>query len=182
VAASSFPEEFRRAYGGDLADTTEDVVRDIVGRHGRTGLLVVAPRLLADQILRIAAEHWSDAQRDMGYAVRLLKRSPGFTAAGILCLAIGTGLTAAMYAQVQSTILSDLPGAVRDPGTLVRTDRPVSGPDYEHLHEGAGAHAELAGYVGPVPVTLEFQDRGHRVRVWSHLATPNYSTCLGFGL
>src|SRR5688572_8782541 len=106
-------------------------------------------------ILRRAAEHCRDAQQDARHALRLLARAPGFTLAAVSCLAIGTGLTAAMYAQVQSTVLADLPGAVREADALIRLDRPVSAPDYEDLREGTTAFAQLAGYIGRVPVTLE---------------------------
>jgi predicted permease len=126
----------------------------------------------------MTAEHWRDAQRDARYAVRSLARVPGFTLAAVLCLAIGTGLTAAMYAQVQSTVLADLPGAVHDPDALIRVHRPVSGPDYDELRDGTSAFARLAGYIGPVPVTLELDD-GQRYRVWGQLATPTYFDVLG---
>ena len=95
-----------------------------------------------------------------------------------MCLAIGTGLTAAMYAQVQSTVLADVPGGVRDPDDLIRVHGSVSGPDYEELRDSASAFARLAGYIGPVPVTLDLDD-GQRSRVWSQLATPNYFEVLG---
>ena len=129
-------------------------------------------------IVRMTADFWRDAQRDARYSVRLLARAPGFTVAAVLCLAIGTGLTAAMYAQVQSTVLADLPGGVRDPDRLLRVHRPVSGPDFEELRGGGRAFARLAGYIGPVPVTVELND-GQRHRVWSQLATPNYFEVIG---
>jgi predicted permease len=83
-----------------------------------------------------------------------------------------------MYAQVQSTILADLPGGVRDPDRLIRVHRPVSGPDFDDLRVGGSAFTRLAGYIGPVPVTLELGD-GQRSRVWSQLATPDYFDVLG---
>ena len=89
---------------------------------------LLTPRLFLDLVARIVAEHWRDAVRDARHSLRLLARAPGFTAAAVLCLAIGTGLTAAMYAQVQSTILAELPGGLRDsraipyaPRSLCRT-------------------------------------------------------------
>lgn len=80
----------------------------------------VAGRISPRQAVVAAAEHWRDLRSDARFAVRMLARAPGFTLAAVLCLAIGTGLTAAMYAQIQSTVLADLPGAVREPDTLVR--------------------------------------------------------------
>jgi predicted permease len=135
----------------------------------------LSPRL----ILRRAAGHCRDAAGDARYALRLLGRAPGFTLAAVSCLAIGTGLTAAMYAQVQSTVLADLPGAVRDPQALIRLHRPVSGPDYEDLREGTTAFVHLAGYIGPVPLTLELEHRDQRHRIWGQLASPNYFDVLG---
>jgi predicted permease len=175
----AFPEEFRHAHGADLADATDDVVRDVIRHNGRVRLALLVPRLFVDLILCMAAEHWRDAQRDTRYAVRLLARAPGFTLAAVLCLAIGTGLTTAMYAQVQSTVLAELPGAVREPEALIRIQKSVSFPMYEALRDGTEVAARLAGYMGPVPVTLEGEDRSQRYRVWSHLATPNYFDVLG---
>ena len=114
----AFPEEFRLAHGTDLAGVTEDALRDSIRRRGRGRLMLFVPRLFLDLLVRLLIEHWHDAARDSRYASRLLACAPGFTLAAVLCLAIGTGLTAAMYAQVQSTILAEIPGGVRDPGAL----------------------------------------------------------------
>ena len=175
----AFPDEFKDAHGADLGDATEDTMRDIVRRHGTGALILLMPRLFLDLMLRVAAEHWQDARRDTRYAVRLLARAPGFTLAAVLCLAIGTGLTTAMYAQVQSTVLAELPGAVRDPAALIRIQKAVPFPTYEDLRDDTDAVVRLAGYMGPVPVTLEGEDLGQRYRVWGHLATPNYFDVLG---
>jgi predicted permease len=126
------------------------------------------------RVFRRLAQYCRDGQRDAGHAVRLLSRAPGFTLASVLCLAIGTGLTAAMYSQVQSTMLADLPGAIGAPDALIRISRPVSGPDYEELREGTAAFAQLAGYIGPVPITLQGGNREQPSRVWGQLVTPNY--------
>ena len=175
----AFPEEFRLAHGTELADVTEDVLRDSIRRRGRGRLILFVPRLLLDLLVRLLIEHWHDAARDSRYAVRLLARAPGFTLAAVLCLAIGTGLTAAMYAQVQSTVLAEIPGGVRDPDALVRIQKPVAYPVYEELRDGADRVVRLAAYIGPVPLTLASEDRSESVRVWGHLATPDYFDVLG---
>jgi len=175
----AFPEEFRLAHGADLADVTEDVVRDSVQRSGRRRLILFIPRLFLDLMMRLVVEHWHDGVRDTRYATRLLARAPGFTLAAVLCLAIGTGLTAAMYAQVQSTMLAEIPGGVRDPDALVRIQKPVAFPVYEELRDGTDGVVHLAGYIGPVPLTLATEDRSDSVRMWGHLATPNYFDVLG---
>jgi putative ABC transport system permease protein len=50
-----------------------------------------------------------DARRDVGYAVRSLSRSRGFTAAAILTLSIGIGATTAIYSVVDTILLQPLP-------------------------------------------------------------------------
>jgi hypothetical protein len=54
---------------------------------------------------------------DVRHAVRALRRAPGFATAAILCLALGTGATATVFAVVNALLLRPL--AVQHPGNLV---------------------------------------------------------------
>src|SRR5690349_23622276 len=58
-----------------------------------------------------------DALRDVRHGVRLLRRSPGFTAAALLTLALGIGATSAVFSVVRTVMLQPLP--YRDPDRLV---------------------------------------------------------------
>src|SRR5262245_20703262 len=66
--------------------------------------------------------------RDMGLAVRLLRRSPGFAAAAIVSLALGIGATAAIFSVVNAVLLRPL--AYRNPERLVvvRHGGPAASP------------------------------------------------------
>jgi hypothetical protein len=55
---------------------------------------------------------------DIRYALRGLRRNPGFTATGILVLGIGIGATTTVYGIVHSVILAELP--YPEPERLVR--------------------------------------------------------------
>lgn len=50
-----------------------------------------------------------DAARDVRYAARLLARSPGFTLAALVTLAVGIGATSAIYGVVRAVMLEPLP-------------------------------------------------------------------------
>jgi len=56
--------------------------------------------------------------QDIRYALRLLGRSPGFTAIAAMTIALGVGPTTTIFSVANSLLIRTPPG-VRDPGTLV---------------------------------------------------------------
>src|SRR5438067_2366510 len=58
-----------------------------------------------------------DAQRDTRYAIRTLRRSPGFTTVAVATLALGIGASTAIFTLIDRVLLQSLP--VRDAGDLV---------------------------------------------------------------
>jgi predicted permease len=79
-----------------------------------------------------------DVRMDLGYAVRTLRRSPGFTAAALLSLVLGIGANTAIFTLIDHLLLRSLP--VREPARLAM----LSNPD----QRGIGSRYCYQNYVG----------------------------------
>jgi predicted permease len=123
--------------------------------------------------------------QDVRIALRRIWKTPGFTAAAIVTLALGLGLTGAVMSLAYSIFLRPL--AVDDAARVVaveqtRVDRPNSGwgysyPDYVYLREHARSFSELAAHNSTAPPMI-IATPGGAVGVSGAVVTANYFTLL----
>ena len=130
---------------------------------------------------------WMAVERlaqDLRYAVRTLRKSPGFTTVVILTLALGVGVNTAVFSFVDRLLLRPLP--VPESNRLVslnsRSTRSsnigdgMSYPDYLYFRDHNGVFSGLAAY-GDVEVSFRFGEQVERVP--GEVVTANYFGVLG---
>ena len=112
-----FPREFRGDFGEQMVDDFRDQ-REEARRHGgRLASPGLWMRTMAGVLRQAPREHGDMLRRDIQYAIRLLRRSPGFTAVAVLTLAFGIGTNTAIFSLADGMLFRPLP--FRDPDRLV---------------------------------------------------------------
>jgi predicted permease len=167
----------RRRFDRELANDLE-FHREMAERAGKP----LAHTLLLREEARDAwGWTWIDRfAQDLRYAARMLRKSPGFTAAAVLMLALGIGVNVAAFGFFDLMFLRPLP--VRDPGSLLRFDRsaPQGYADNFMYPEVAfyREHSRTLSAVlasGDAKVTIEGDDR----QLAARFATANFFSELG---
>ena len=98
--------------------------------------------------------------RDLRYALRQLRKSPGFTFTIIFTLALGIGATAAMFSVLEAVVLRSLP--YKDADRIVSIDtrrsenyhQPASWPEYQDMRRLNSTFSVIAGVGQRSGVTL----------------------------
>src|SRR5581483_7382057 len=96
-----------------------------------------------------------DFLRDIRFAYRQLRHSPGFAAAGVILLGLGIGVNAAIFTVIRSVILRPLP--LPEPERLAsvletsgRFETPESWPDLLDLQQGSRVFESSGGFTPAV--------------------------------
>jgi len=110
--------------------------------------------------------------QDARYAVRTLRKTPGFTAVALLTLALGIGANIAIFTVVNAVLLRPLPFA--EPERLVRVFDDLDGsgsknvrmsvPELYDFKDRSGIFERLSAIV-PVSTALRGGDRAERIEM-----------------
>lgn len=192
-----YPEWFRAQFGNDMRET---FLLDLARVKARG-----VGALISFWVITIAQAVWfGSAERrgpstpepkhprwrlnlggDVRYALRLLARSPLFTATSIASLALGLAAATVIFGLADALLLQASPG-IRDPKRVVDVGRTTSGagfdntsyPALQHLATHTRSLSGLAAATfGPSPVSLT--ENGTSERVFGQLVSANYFDVLG---
>jgi putative ABC transport system permease protein len=122
---------------------------------------------------------FNQLRQDTRYAIRALRRSPGFAAVAILTLALGIGANSAIFSVVNAVVLRPLP--YRDAASLVLIETSpliLAAPWMtSSWREYGRTLTDFAGFNGPRSATLVAGDEPDQVQ--SALVTWNFFSFLG---
>jgi predicted permease len=120
--------------------------------------------------------------RDLRYGLRMLARSPGFTAVAVVSLALGIGANTAIFSLVNAALLRPLP--VERPEQMMSLTNAVetrmfptfSYPNYKDIRDRNDVFRGLIAYrFAPLSVSYD----GVNERQWGYVVSGNYFDVLG---
>jgi putative ABC transport system permease protein len=196
-----FPASFRSRFGADVSEVFADRLAAARSR-GRLAVSMLWMRTAADLARHGLAERWAARDRavqpdattrrvpmleslrqDVRYAVRTLRRRPGFTAVAVTTLALGIGATTAVFSVADALLIRSLP--YPDGSRLVTVEEVnarngfggnVAMPNFDDWSASTPS-IELAAAWTSADVNLAAGGEADRVR--GALVTPGFFTLVG---
>ena len=184
-----YPPSFRRECGADVLQFVRTAAAGANNRH--------VTRMVATDALRSLCREWMSALtspshqplfkehrpgepmrnifRDFSLAARVLAKSPGFTIASVLTLALGIGANSAMFTLADATLLRPL--NVRSPESLVVWSWSGSYPDYKEYAARNDIFDGVFAVGGTFRVNLA--DDGRADLAWATFVSGNTFDVLG---
>jgi putative ABC transport system permease protein len=105
-------------------------------------------------------EFWREWRQDIGYALRMGRRAPGFAVVAVLTLALGVGANSAIFSVVHGVLLKSLPYSDADRLYRIRTLYPdgtpysLSAPDFASIRQDTTALDGVEAYAQSVYTLL----------------------------
>ncbi len=170
-------------------ETQENIARGMSAEDARAAAhrKLGNPTLIREEIYRMNSLGLLDAlAQDLRYAMRQFRRSPGFTTAAVLSLALGIGANTAIFSLLDQVLLRLLP--VKEPRQLAAIQwrgftnasnfgsGTISYPFYKDIRDH---NQTFSGVFGRFPVALSVGYQGQTERVSGELVTGNYFDVLG---
>jgi predicted permease len=128
---------------------------------------------------------WAEGpRRAVTFAMRTLRRQPGFTCVSVLVLGLGIGANTAMFSLIEGVLLKPLPYTQGDRLVLVQESAPLAGQDNIGISipELYDYRKQLTGFAGLVEfhqMSFDLLERGEPDRVATGVVSANFFDVLG---
>lgn len=126
---------------------------------------------------------WDHFWQDIRFALRMLRRTPGFTAVAVLTIALGIGATTAIFSVVDATLLHPLPYPEPEQLVSIEDDLPGVGARDVGMSEPEWQDLQRSGmfeYVSPAWYDdNNLTGSSQPMRVSLLIVAPNYFSLLG---
>jgi putative ABC transport system permease protein len=178
------PFDFRTNYEGEMEGVFREQQREVDERGG----LLVALKLWKETIVGIFTtaprEHWQILTSDCSYAIRMMRKNPGFTAVAILTLALGIGANTAIFSVVHSVLLRPLPYPQGQQLIFIRQQETKLGiPDLsfsvKEIEDYRAQNRTLSGLVEYHAMSFTLFGHGDPERVRTGVVSANYFDLFG---
>jgi predicted permease len=122
--------------------------------------------------------------KDLRFAFRVLRKSPGFSAVVMLSLSLGIGATTAIYSLVNAYLLRPMP--VDDPSrlqaiylTIPNGGNNIQGFSYPQWKDFRAQDTGFSDIMGSTGLPVSMTDGDKPELIWSEIVTGNYFSGLG---
>ncbi len=179
-----FPFDFRGEFGGEMEQTFREQRSQAEREAGKVGLLRLWWETLTGIFRTAPREHLSMLSQDVRYAVRMIRKNPGYTLVAVLVLALGIGANTAIVSVISTVLLRPLP--YQNDSQLVVlhqraekagvSDMGFSVPEMNDYRKQNGSFSSLVEYHS-MRFTLFSKDNATRVR--TGVVSPEFFAMFG---
>jgi putative ABC transport system permease protein len=178
------PFDFRTNYEGEMEGVFREQQREVEERGGVLGALKLWKETIAGIFTTAPREHWQILTSDCGYAFRMMRKNPGFTAVAVLTLALGIGANTAIFSVVHSVLLRPLPYPQGQQLIFIRQqEKKLSIEDWgfsvKEIEDYRAQNRTLSGLVEYHAMSFTLFGHGDPERVRTGVVSANYFDLFG---
>jgi len=178
------PFDFRTNYEGEMEGVFREQQRELEERGGFLEALKLWKETIVGIFSTAPREHWQILTSDCGYAFRMMRKNPGFTALAILTLALGIGANTSIFSVVHSVLLKSLPYPQANQLIFIRQQEKKLGIEdlsfsVKEIEDYRAQNRTLSGLVEYHGMSFTLFGHGDPERVRTGVVSANYFDLFG---
>ena len=178
------PFDFRTNYEGEMEGVFREQHREVEERGGLLGALKLWKETILGIVTTAPREHWQILTSDCAYALRMMRKNPGFTVVAVLTLALGIGANTAIFSVVHSVLLRSLPYPQGQQLVFIRQQETKLGIEdwgfsVKEIEDYRAQNRTLSGLVEYHAMSFTLFGHGDPARVRTGVVSANYFDLFG---